>query len=315
MIVESNEIKGVRDLTLHACPLGVRFWDPVLQSVVVDGLKVSAYPAGNPRLRVDAISNPSGVFVFHGLPGLRPFELRQGEKQENPWKNIDPWSSPSSISYKRFCIEITDGTGRFLPFLLRVAVPNKNILSWNRCAPGSPPDMENGFVPLFSAPTRSAPPSYAVLRADLWDQAERRPASYALLKASFEGTHLAQGIADAKGRISLIFPYPEPARYQYGSPGGSPPGMGVIIPLREQKWQIDLQAFYKPDFTSDENPIDIPDLETICNQPPATLWQKKTAGNGMVSVSVKFGEEKILKTEDGSKSLSEFYITSAVSPP
>jgi hypothetical protein len=302
---EIESIKEMSDRTLHACPLGVRFRDDVLQAVISDGLKVTAYPVANPQLRVEAISNPSGVFVFHGLPGLHDFEFREGQK---PWNDLDPWTT--AVSSRPYCIEVRDNLRRFLPFLMMVQTPKKGMVAWNRNGPVSSPDTAISFVPLFSSPARSAPPGMAVLRAELWDPEENRPAR-ALLEASFKGQLMAQGLADERGLVVLIFPYPEPARLQISPHPGSPPGNPGLIPLRDQEWRIDLRAFYKPDANGGE----LPDLEMVCNQPAASMWQDEQLQNELDHASQQFGKETILRTETAGETLPVLYVTSAVSPP
>ncbi len=305
-------VKGVPDRVLHTSPFGVRFWDPVLRRTISDGLKVSAYPAMNPRLRAEAVPNPSGVYGFHNLPGLRDFELREIKQPEQQWKDVDPRTP--SFSGKRFIVEVTDlRDRRFLPFLLNVTVPvQEGIWPWICAVSGSSPDTSSSFVPLFSSPTRSIPAGMAAIRAELRDPDAERPAAWALLEARYQGVPLARGLADAKGRIVLIFPYPEPARLEFSPPVGSPP-RERSIPLRMQQWRIDLQAFYTPD----PNPPAIPDLEIIaCTQPPATLWEEETLNMPLTSTAITFGEENSVRTKKaGGEKLPELFITSAVSPP
>jgi len=306
MGVEVESIKEKSDRTLHACPLGVRFWDDVLQTVISDGLRVAAYPEGNPGVRTEAISNPSGVFVFHGLPGLHSFEFREGQKS---WSDLDPWKA--AVSFRPFCIEVRDNLRRFLPFLLKVQAPNKGMVIWTRGGTISPPERETTFVSLFSAPTRSIPPGMAVLRAELWDPKEKRPAASVLLEATFKGQLLGHGLADEKGCIVLIFPYPEPARLQISPTPGSPPRNPGIVSLRDQEWRIELRAFYKPG----TNPNATPDLTMVCDQTAAVMWREETLENEFADVSVRFGKETVLQTSAGSETLPVLYITSAVPPP
>jgi hypothetical protein len=314
-------VKGVTDRVLHTSLLGVRFWDPVLRRTISDGLKVSAYPAMNPRLRSEAVPNPSGVYGFHNLPGLRDFALREIKRPEQQWKDVDPRTPP--LHGKRYIVEVTDNRDwrllpffrdwRFLPFLLNVTVPvQEGIWPWSCALSGSSPDTGSSFVPLFSSPTRSIPAGMAAIRAELRDPNAKQPAAWALLEARYQGVPLARGLADAKGRIVLIFPYPEPARLEFSPPVGSPP-RERSIPLRMQQWRIDLQAFYTPD----PNPPAIPDLEIIaCTQPPAKLWEEETLNTPLTGTAITFGDEKIIRTKKaGGETLPELYITSAVSPP
>src|SRR5262249_39340010 len=63
---------AIERLTLVA-PLGLRFWDEVSGRAVGDGLLVTVYPETQPARRVPALSNRSGIYVLHQLPGVREF--------------------------------------------------------------------------------------------------------------------------------------------------------------------------------------------------------------------------------------------------
>jgi hypothetical protein len=106
---------------------------------------------------------------------------------------------------------------------------------------------------LFSSATRAAPDVCGVLRAELREAESGAPAAWALLKAFIDGVEVATGLADAQGRVALIFPYPEPKRPPLTSP---PPAIG------EPVWNVDLQAYYLP-----QNPVPSqPELNTVFAQ-------------------------------------------------
>src|SRR6201992_237265 len=146
-------------------PLGIRFWDPATDTQVADGLKVIAYPDGARRPATTGLCTVSGVYAFHGLPGLRAVEDPQG----------DAASVGSLPPAARFRIEVTDTEDRFLPMAFSVDAPFRGIY---------PADLPGFF--LFSAPTRSSTPFVAAVRAQLSvigsATVPDRPAAHAVLE-------------------------------------------------------------------------------------------------------------------------------------
>src|SRR5437667_2244451 len=199
----NNPVRKLETLTILA-PLGIRFWDAVTNSIIADGLRVTAYPLSKPTRKVPSFPNRSGIYVLQNLPGMRDIENGAGDAEF--WANLPP--------KRPFVVEVVDHDRRFQPFLLSVDLPVKDIFTLE-CAlgsPPSPPDTGLSMVPLYSAPARPVPGAMGILRASLWDPLTGTPAAWAMLEAYVGGrspVH-AHGFADEKGRIALIFPYPEP---------------------------------------------------------------------------------------------------------
>ena len=101
-----------------SCPLGMRFVDEATNTVVSDDLLIEAYPPQNSSRRVPAVANRSGIWAFHGLPGLRRFEY--GSDDERRWTPEPP--------KRPFVVEITDAQRRFLSCRIFVDAP-KRVLS------------------------------------------------------------------------------------------------------------------------------------------------------------------------------------------
>jgi len=143
------------------------------------------------------------------------------------------------------------------------------------------------FIPLFSAPTRSPQGGMAVLRAELWDPLPRggegAPAAYALLEASLAGRQTLRAVADAKGRVALVFPYPEPA----GAGGTVPPPA-----YTSQEWEVRLRAFYTP--RGEVPPL--PDLPAVFEQPAARLWSDEARTQPLTKATLRFGRELVLRS-------------------
>jgi hypothetical protein len=284
----------VERLTLVA-PLGLRFWDEVLGKTIGDGLLVTAYPETQPSRRVTACSNPSGIYVLHHLPGLR--EVDNGAGDQEFWSTHPPQSP--------FIIEVLDRERRFQPFLLRLLLPVRGVYNGQLSAGDSPPTGMLG-VPLFSTPTRAVPAAMAVLRADLWDpqggqDQHGAPASWAVLEAQITGRPVVRGMADAQGRIALIFAYPEPVtNVLESSPLASPPSIAEGgTALRQQTWAVTLQAAYAPRDTAPA----IPNLDEALAQPPAQLWDvwDDVERTELTSVTLPFGQELIVRSRDANR--------------
>jgi hypothetical protein len=278
-------------------PLGMRFWDQVSGAIVSHGLVVRAYPVNNPARKVNAIANRSGIFVAHGLPGLREVECGKGDTDF--WKRFLPHGSPPNSA---FAVEVVDERGRFQPFQFTVELPVKGLLAWPSESTDSPP-KGLPHIPLYSTPARSVPSGMAVLRADLKDWVTEKPAAWAVLEARLEGQPPVQGIAGKDGRVALVFPYPEPVSGPLGSPPGFPPS-GERKPLLEQKWAVTLQAWY----SASPSVTDSPDLSKVFTQQLATLFATVSPATVLTTVTLEFGRDLILRT--GLE--SELFIQSAV---
>jgi hypothetical protein len=312
--IEVELTQVIERLTLVA-PLGLRFRDEVSGRIIGDGLVVTAYPATRPERRVRALSNPSGIYVFGHLPGLRNFE--NGQEPTNV--------GDSPLSRQPFVIEVVDDARRFQPFLFTTHLPGRDTFFWEDPPPPSPPSTSSAIVnvPLFSAHSRSIPAAMAVLRADLWDpraDSKGGPAAWAVIDAHLPGQSVVRGIADGEGRIALIFPYPDPGSDAFGSPLDSP----LLSPLaggsslRLQEWTLALEATYKrlrPAPPLRHVPA-LPDLGDVLAQPPAILWTVFDHTELTVK-TLTFGQELVVKSDtfiEGSPK-SVLYITPAGSPP
>jgi hypothetical protein len=310
-----DQLKASERLTMVA-PLGLRFWDEVSAKVIGDGLDVTAYPADDSARRVKAFTSRSGVYVLRDLPGMR--SLENGAGDDAFWRNLS--------GSRSFVVEVIDLERRFLPFAMRVNVPERGVFAWQDPLSPSPPSPAIG-VPLYSSPSRQAPTSMAVVRAELreWRPGgnhEGNPAAWAVLEARLSGRLLARGFADEQGRVALIFPYPEPITHTLGSPpSGSPPQAGAPQ-LRDQEWTIEIAAFCEPLRPAPiGNRPSLADLSDILTQKPATLWADTERGRTLGEVTLHFGRDLVLRSRDfaadpiGGTPKSVLFITSAGSPP
>lgn len=278
--------------------LGIRFWDIALDRQVIDNLVVRAYPVLGTGPVVSAFHTASGVYGFQGLPGMQAVEFKENDGEDT--------TVPASPSFtKSFYIEVTDKLSRFLPVIFTVELPlsyNGVYLSDDTSLPGGSPGTQNppGFY-LFSAPSRTVSPGLAAIQAALVRQATGEPAAYAVLQVDVEnsgGEDIGTwyGIADERGCVSILFPYPDMEVSLSQSPPVSP-----SVLLEQQEWQLTLQVRYAPgELTYPTNiniESEIPLLESILNQSFGGVWTAVGTFEDLWSTVLTFGEELILKTE------------------
>jgi len=224
----------VEDLEVF-CPLGVRFWDPVSDRPIGEGLVVRAWPLPATRPVTRAFRSRSGVYAFQGLPGLRPVE-RPG-----------PASPPGR---RPFVVEVVDRRRRFLPAAFEVGLPlpyRGVFLAQDPGGPASPPDLAPGFV-LFPSPVRSNPPGIAVVRGELADFGSGLPAPHALVAVELAGGVVHRSMADREGRFAVHFPLP-PLKEALPPLGGSPPPAPVsppVPPVDDRTWEITVRVQWQP---------------------------------------------------------------------
>jgi len=231
----STPVRILERLALNAA-FGVRFRDMADGSTVIDGLVVEVFPRGNPNARTTAVVNRSGIYVAHRVPGLRDFEFADVADPRDLW--------PAALA--PFRIEVSDPQGRYLPIAFDADLPARGLFTW--LAPwlsppqpvalpltaGSPPQFMLGHIPLFPAPARPVPDPLAVLYAQLRDQATGAQAAWFALGVSIDGVPRGLGLADAQGRVAVMFPYPEPPRASLASPPES---------RNDFTWEVGLAAY------------------------------------------------------------------------
>lgn len=284
-------MKGLLELKVGArtAPLGLRFWDPVTAAFVGDGLRVTAYPVADPSRRTAAAVSPSRVWVFHKLPGMGAVERGEGDEAF--------WASPPPKRMYR--VEVDDDLGRFVPFQLEVEAPVRRPLEWMPPAGVSFPGMPPGSVPLFSSATRAVPQGLGVIRAELWDpnattppgmKGPGGPAAWAVVTAAIDGLLGVAGLADAKGRVLLICPYPAPM-------GGGADGL-TGVPLTGQSWPVSLSVRYEPAGKIAERAK----LSGAFEQMAGSLWQTWDADPAAretlatTTLTLVFGEDLPVRT-------------------
>ena len=248
----------VLERVLHHAPLGLRFWDTAAATSSVEGLEVDIFPRARPHARTRAFANRSGVYVALNVIDLRDLELGDAAPGE---------LSPALL--RPYRVEVNDPRGRFQPIAFDADLPAQGLFTfYSRSysppraialpgATGSPPQLLLERIPLFSTAQRQLPEPLAVVYAQLRESADPdRPAAWALLAASVEGEARGLGLADAQGRVAVMFPYPEPPRIALSSPPAA---------RSEFHWPVQLQAYYRVG-SPPEAPPEIPDLSDVLSQ-------------------------------------------------
>jgi hypothetical protein len=266
------------------CALGLRFLDVATGAlagadVAVEsvsrtslGLHAEAWPVNAPRQKTIGTVTPSGVLAFHGLPGLRELEKSSADY---PWGEAPP--------PREFQIEVIDKLGRFLPCTFTVTAPQRGLAQF--ADDGSPPWIEEGAAPLFSAPSRPIPGGLAAVRAEVRDLATGEPAAWALVEASYSSggsLRTARGLADDAGRVLLMFPYPEGQRRAYGA---SPPGNARG--LSEQEWNLKLAFFHEAIVPVEK----AADYGRRLSQPAAAAVGGPSPLTSLTEATLRFGQE------------------------
>jgi hypothetical protein len=270
------------DRVTRVAPLGVRFWDPVEQMPVTEGLLVRVRAAGS-RVGRPAVANESAIFTVCDLPGLAVAEHGQGD---------DPYWAV--VVTRSFVVEVEDASGQFMPFSFPAQLPVRGLFVWT-CAQASPPQAMGcaDGVLLFSAPSRSVSPMRAVIRAQIQEALTGRPAAGAVLSALVGNTPTAVGMADDRGRVAIVLPYPEPIDFPPIAGGMSPPNAPVGGPLSAYTWPASLMVQY-----ARVTPYPrYPDLCTVLSQPAAQLWAD-TLGTPLGPQTLTMGVDLVVRSID-----------------
>jgi len=289
-------------------PLGIRFWDLALNSEVTDGLVVNLRLLNSQAPPLYARQTPSGAFAFFGLPGLRTAEYPEGQDQTGPARTFT------------YIVTVQDTVGRFLPEVLVYTLDQTGAVSINGI-----PDSARGarLAYLFSAPTRPVPPGLGGVRAYLIDDATNAPAAWAVVQVQVDGqAEVWPGIADDRGQVLILVPYPLVDRLRLGSPPGS--GQGT---LNSQSWPVTVQVLYSPGALTfpltNMNGIVWPFMVTpnlkgiLEDQQPATIWAGPGTPVTQLAATLNLGQDLILRSAGASppSMSSSLNISQGTSPP
>jgi hypothetical protein len=192
-------------------------------------------------------------------------------------------------------VDVRDDLGRFVPARLRLLVPFRGVYAW---PPGGLPldarplvtGGPAGAVPLFSSTARPLAGS-AVVRAELADVASAEPAAGALVDVLSDGVLAGRGISDERGRVVVVFPYPELPAAALGSPLDSPTGAGPS----QWQWELTLRVRWaRPAGAAPP----VRRLDEVFAQPPATVLARLSPEETLGPVALGYREELYLRSAD-----------------
>ena len=270
----------------HVAAMGLRLRDTATGRTVAEGLSVEILPPP-PARATSAIRTPSGVFAAPRVQGLRAWELR----------DVGPDGLPVDVAAARIHgrVEVRDRFHSFHDFAVGADLPADGLLA-NPCAGASaPPDRRDRHLPLFSRPGRPVPAGFAAVRARLLHAGDRRPAAYAALEVvPRPGAPAVRGIADERGEVLVLFPYPPPLGLV-----GSPP-IGTKRPLAQAAWTVALRVFAPK---APPSPDELPDLCTFLDQSPATLVTTASPPAEIGEATIEYGRELVLRSSPADSAL------------
>jgi hypothetical protein len=118
-------------------------------------------------------------------------------------------------------------------------------------------------------------------------------AAYAVLEVHINGSNKTwYGIADDRGCIAVLFPYP-PIRSRLRL---SPPGLPQVS-LQNQRWDIAIRVRYSPATLQPLLGTKVPDLRSLFRQSAGRIWLSQTGpAVSEWSTELTFGEELVVRT-------------------
>lgn len=290
--------------------LGIRFWDPVLDQKIGEGLQVTARAENARRPAASAQLTRSNIYSFRSLAGMRELEHSDREVDENP-------SPPLSRNY---IVEVTDLQRRYVAVGFKVTLPLSRKGVFPSANLASPPQASPKGFYLYSSATRSVPVGMTVLRGELFDVDRGAAAANAVVRVRTQDDFSWYGVADASGRVAVIMPYP--ARFE-GIGGASPPSNNKRI--FDQTWDLQVEVLYQPGALESLANSSLHEYRSILRQQSAQIWPEAPDEGGVATsswqVEQRYGQPTILKTRFLDESTvaierrAKLLVTPAASPP
>jgi hypothetical protein len=190
-------------------------------------------------------------------------------------------------------VEVQDPEGRFLPARFVAEAPTR-VETLRES--GSPPGQATlRTEKLYSSPSRLSPGSCAALRAQLFEldgrNGRERPAAWAVAEVSttvHNRVVTALGAADGQGRLTILFPYPEPMNVSTVSPPEGTPQL-----LSEQRWPLAFRAWHS--FSAEiRDRLDIDAVRELIQQRPAEVWEDDSPLVPFSGTDLVFGRELVV---------------------
>jgi hypothetical protein len=294
--------------------LGVAFHDLLTDARIVEGLRVTAWPATGGRA-TPAFQTASGAYAFRGLEGMRQLELPDSDHLGDP-ELVD--TDLDDTEPRRFVVQVVDRRGRYLDTVLVVDVPTMGLVTQGDILDTAHNGSHDRLpIYLFSAPTRAVPTHVAVIRGQVADHTTGAPVPWCRVDVVVDPDgqpRRSSGIADAGGNVLVTVPYP-----RFGPPAGadepSVPGEGARpaagtqgTPMVERSWPATVSVRCEPDRLEQRPGARAPALDRILGQGPTDLWATNDGPPGpSLSTELHHGADLILRTDgdQGSRLLIE----------
>jgi hypothetical protein len=230
----------------------------------------------------------SGVYNFRTLSGLQYFDAGKGlvpavspsTSQGLSMQDVDDMEKLRSLlqayagsaTSNDLIISVEDLLGRFLPQVLLVSLPRKQLIT----------------VPLFPRPARTPSAGLGIVRGELalHNTQPVQPACWALITATL-GTHTYAGVADARGMFTLLVSYS----------GALPSSTGSSLNMTEPlSWPLAISICCQPNKQRSISELEPPYLLSIMEQGGANIYDGESVPGPTITRTLKFGEDLILKT-------------------
>ena len=132
----------------------------------------------------------------------------------------------------------------------------------------------------------------ACVRASLVEKAGGAPAANAVLQLKLPDESLWYGLANPRGEVVVMFPYPT---FEVAPGDADDP---IPLPLTEQSWSLEVSVLYNPDALVYAPRSSRPDLSSPFLQPSGTLWEDPGAPAGVpvATTTLRFDEELVMRT-------------------
>ncbi|EXI67907.1 MAG: hypothetical protein AW08_01511 [Candidatus Accumulibacter adjunctus] len=287
-----NTLAGTSDRITRVALFGARFLDTATGAPVAEGLRVSLFPTGRPEARADAFVTRGGMFARERIPGFGTLDFGNGvEIVPDLGAGDKTYWEKAAAADRPYVVEVRDRLNRFLPVSFRTTIPTPGPFGTGGPGSGLPEARK-----LFSAPARLAPPSTAVLRAELRepksaDYPDGRPLKHALFIVECGGKPAGTGIADGDGRAAVMFSYPEPPPTSRGAARNK-----FCWPISVKVYHARLAA------PAADRPSKLPDIEDLLAQEKDSLRLKvfKSLAPDPVEeldvLKLELGQELVLRT-------------------
>ncbi|MFB6247940.1 MAG: hypothetical protein ABEL97_05150 [Salinibacter sp.] len=287
--------------------LGLRFRDATTERPVAEGLQVTVRRTDGRGPPTRAIRTVSGAYVAQGLAGLRAYERVPADIPDDV--------AEGQVKRTDYLVDVRDRRGRFVPVLMKVALPYtpKRKHRWLYPVFDPPPEEEVGgegtpepTVYLFSGVQRPVPSGQAVVYADLVEKVEGTwtPAAHAMVEVQHDvrpggpggnsnrnqnREEVWYGVADAEGRASVQFPWPSTRR------------VGPSV-LSGRKVPITVRVYSTPDLpvlSRASRPL-MREIMTQADENPRPVYETPGTQTKKLKEELPYGEALVLRTGDHS---------------